>query len=142
TSGADRRTTFVSVNKLTASISAADISVAGSVSITVLTPGTAASNGVSLSVRNPAPSLSAISPTRTLAAGTGLTLTVTGTHFVPGSVVRWKGAARDTIVVGATELRADIPTSDIATAGSASVTVFNPTPGGGTSAAATFTVDA
>jgi hypothetical protein len=39
-------------------------------------------------------------------------------------------------------LTAAIPASDVATAGSASVTVFNPAPGGGTSAAKTFTIAA
>src|SRR4029453_13369160 len=59
-----------------------------------------------------------------------------------GSVVRWNGAARPTtLVVGAAPtLRATIPASDIATPGTATVTVFNPAPGGGSSNGVSFTV--
>jgi hypothetical protein len=88
------------------------------------------------------PSLNAISPARILMGGSGLTLTVTGTSFVPSSVVRWKGAARPTTFVSPTVLTADIPPSDIVAAGTAAVTVFNALPGGGTSMTATFIVDA
>jgi hypothetical protein len=38
-------------------------------------------------------------------------------------------------------LRAAIPASDIATAGTAQVTVFTPAPGGGTSNALTLTIN-
>jgi len=47
--------------------------------------------------------------------------------------VRWNGADRATTYVSPTQLTAVIPATDVATAGSARVTVFNPPPGGGTS---------
>ena len=48
-----------------------------------------------------------------------------------------------TTFVNNTQLTAVITAADIATAGTANVTVFNPTPGGGESAtAATFTITA
>jgi hypothetical protein len=90
---------------------------------------------------NPVPILTSISPTRSEAGYPAFTLTVTGSNFVPTSVVRWKGVARPTTYVSATQLRAAISAADIAVAGTAPVTVFSPTPGGGTSAAATFTID-
>ena len=68
------------------------------------------------------------------------TLTVNGTNFVSSSVVRWKGADRTTTYVNSTKLTAAILASDIAAAGSASVTVFNPAPGGGLSNAVSFLV--
>src|SRR5204862_289456 len=43
--------------------------------------------------------------------------------------------------VSGTQLKASINAADIATAKTVPVTVFNPTPGGGTSNAATFTVN-
>ena len=89
---------------------------------------------------NPVPVLSAISPTSAAAGGPGFTLTLTGSSFAPNAVVRWNGAARTTFFDGATQLRATITAADIAAAGTASVTVFNPAPGGGTSASKTFTV--
>ena len=70
------------------------------------------------------------------------TKTVTGSGFVSGSVVRWNGANRTTTFVSATQLTASITAADIATAGTAQVTVFNPTPGGGTSGQVSFPVTA
>jgi hypothetical protein len=96
----------------------------------------------SLSLSNPAPSLTSISPSQATAGSGAFTLTVNGQNFIPTSVVRWNGADRPTTYVSATQLTAAIPASDIATQGTAAVTVFNPTPGGGTSGSATFTIDA
>jgi hypothetical protein len=61
-------------------------------------------------------------------------MTVTGTNFVSGnSKVRFNGADRSTTYVDSTHLTATIPVGDMATAGTFLITVFNPTPGGGTS---------
>lgn len=89
---------------------------------------------------NPVPTLATLVPSSAAAGGPAFTLTVTGTSFVPASVVRWNGAARATTYDGATQLRAAIAAADIAAAGTAAVTVFNPPPGGGTSGALTFTI--
>src|SRR5665811_1869006 len=90
---------------------------------------------------NPVPTTTSWSPNAATAGDSGFTLTVNGTNFVAGSVVKWEGADRTTTYVSATRLTASIPASDIVTAGTASVTVFNPTPGGGTSNAQTFTIN-
>ena len=81
----------------------------------------------------PAPVASSLSPDSVLAGGSALTLTVQGRQFVPWSVVRWNGANRITTFVSPTELQAAIDTADIATAGTAQVSVLTPAPGGGTS---------
>ena len=60
--------------------------------------------------------------------------------FVSGSVVRWNGSDRTATYVSATQRTASIPASDISSPGTASVTVFTPAPGGGTSNAGTFTI--
>ena len=91
---------------------------------------------------NPVPSMTSLLPSTATAGGPGFTLTVTGASFVSGSVVRWNGADRPTTYVRSTQLQAVIPVSDISSASTAQVTVFNPTPGGGTSNALTFTVAA
>jgi subtilase family serine protease len=88
----------------------------------------------------PVPSLSALAPASAPAGGPAFTLTVTGAQFVPTSVVQWNGASRPTTFGSGTQLTAAIPAADIAEAGSAAVTVVNPTPGGGTSNALTFPV--
>src|SRR5262249_58095767 len=72
----------------------------------------------------------------------GFVRTVAGTNFIAASVVQWNGGPRATTFVSATQLTASIPASDLTTAGSASVTVVNPAPGGGTSGALTFTITA
>ncbi len=90
---------------------------------------------------NPAPHLLSISPDE-IAVGHAapLTLTVTGSGFVGQSVVEWNSTALATAYDTGSTLTATIPASDFATEGSFSITVVNPTPGGGTSNAATFHV--
>ncbi|WP_395049458.1 GEVED domain-containing protein, partial [Flavobacterium sp.] len=74
----------------------------------------------------PIATLSTISPTTIASGGSDFTLTVNGTNFVNGeSIVRWNGTNRVTTFVSSTELSAAIPAADIATGGTASVTVFN-----------------
>ena len=72
-------------------------------------------------------------PVSTVPGGTGFTLTVSGTGFVSGSVVNWNGSSRPTTFVSGSQLTVAVAASDIATAGTASVTVSNPGPGGGLS---------
>ena len=68
-------------------------------------------------------------------------LTVIGqTDFATGSVVRWNGSDRPTTNGSGNWVTAQISASDIATAGTAVVTVFNPAPGGGNSNSLTFTI--
>jgi hypothetical protein len=90
---------------------------------------------------NPAPSVTTVSPSSVIAGDPGFNLTVNGSGFVYGSVVRWNGSDRPTTRVSATQLTAAIASSDIPTAGTASVTVFTPAPGGGTSSAATVNIN-
>jgi len=90
---------------------------------------------------NPVPSLSSMAPINATAGGPAFTLTVNGSGFVSGSVVRWNDSSRTTTFVGSAQITAAIPASDITTAGSAQITVFNPAPGGGNSNALTFTID-
>jgi hypothetical protein len=90
---------------------------------------------------NPVPITSSISPTSATAGGAAFTLTVNGSKFVSTSTVQWGGVDRTTSFVSTTQLTAAITAADIATGAIVTVTVFNPTPGGGTSGAQTFTVN-
>jgi len=90
---------------------------------------------------NPVPSLGSLSPTAGTAGGAAFTLTVTGSNFVSSSTVNWNGSSRTTVYVNATQLTASITAADIATAGTANVTVVNPAPGGGSSQVATFIIN-
>jgi hypothetical protein len=96
---------------------------------------------------NPAPTLEAaspLSPPSAKAGGKNFPLTVNGTNFVSGSsgsTVQWNGKPLTTTFVSETELTAVVPSSNIKTAGTATVTVKTPTPGGGTSGSTTFTIN-
>jgi len=88
---------------------------------------------------NPVPVLASfLSPSSVPENAASFTLTVFGSDFVADSVVRWNGANRTTAFLSATQLTATIPSTDVLGTGSATVTVFNPTPGGGTSSGLTF----
>src|SRR6184192_802944 len=89
---------------------------------------------------NPVPAITSISPTGATAGGATFTLTVSGTGFISTSVVRWNGNDRPTAFQDSTHMTAQIPASDIATVAAASVAVFNPVPGGGTSSAIPFAI--
>jgi hypothetical protein len=90
------------------------------------------------SVTPPAPTLTGLTPSSTAAGGPGFTLTADGTNFVSGATLFWNGLQRSTSFVSATRVTATVFASDIATAGSALVTVRNPD--GQTSNTQTFTV--
>ena len=79
-------------------------------------------------------------PTAVAPGGAAFTLTVNGTGFATGAVVNWNGSPRTTTVVSSSQLTAAILSTDIATAQTASITVTNPAPGGGTSIATPFEV--
>src|SRR5262249_17365034 len=101
-------------------------------------PGGGPSNALTFTVATPnqIPRITTISPPSVQGGGQDFTLTVNGTGFVNASVVRINGASLTTTFVSATQLTALVSASVIATPGSASVTVFSPPPGGGTSNAA------
>ena len=90
---------------------------------------------------NPAPMLAGLSPGFTHMGGGGPTLTVTGTGFTESSTVNWGSTALTTQFVGATELTAYVTSTQVASAGTASITVKTPTPGGGTSNTLQMEVD-
>ena len=56
----------------------------------------------------------------------GFTLTVNGTEFVAGSTVNWNGVALATTFVSAHQLTAAVPAADVASPGTAAITVVNP----------------
>ncbi len=133
--GSARPTTFVDLTQLTALISSADILSAGSASITVSNLGVS-SAAVPFTVSGPStalplPAITSVSPASATAGTSAFSLSVTGSNFVPCSAVEWNGSARATTYVSATTLQAAISAADIAAMGTAQVTVFNLTSGGG-----------
>lgn len=127
-------TTYVDATSLTAQVDASLDATGAILPVTVTdpTPSPVTSAPVDLTVDNPSPAISAISPAQVATGGAAFTLTVTGTGFDPASVVQVDGAPVPTTLAGAATLDAMVPT--LTTAGSHPVTVVNPAPGGGTSA--------
>ncbi len=62
-------------------------------------------------------------PSSAKVGGPAFTLTVDGTGFLSSDVIQWNGFSRATTYVSPTQLQASIPASDLATAGTANVTV-------------------
>ena len=112
------------------------------VSITTTCPsGTTPPATVSFTTSNAAPTITSLSPAAVTAGAAAQTLTVNGAGFTNGSTVSFNGTTRATTFVSATQLTIGLTAADQATAGSYPVTVTAPTPGGGTSNTATFTVN-
>ena len=91
-------------------------------------------------VAPPTPTTTSISPSSANTGDPDFTLTVNGTNFISGSTVTWNGSNRVTTFVSATQLTADIPTTDLSTAGSADVGVTT-TGAAATSNTQTFTIN-
>lgn len=96
------------------------------------------------------PNITALSPASAPAGSTGVILTVNGTNFNGNAAINWVGTALSTTHVSSNQLMATVPNSDLATSGTAAVTVTNPGTaggiyGGGTMAATsnsmTFTIN-
>src|SRR3984885_14994407 len=150
--GSAPATTFVNSTQLTAAIPAASVASSGPSAVTVTNPapGGAPSNPINFTVTSAGsssvPTISALFPScapagEQLVDSTDNLLTVVGTNFDPSSVVRWNGSDRPTTSNGSVNgLVAQISASDVATAGTAAVTVFNSGSGGGSSNPSTFTI--
>ncbi len=141
--GVNLTTTLVNAGQLTASVPAVNIVAAGTATISVNNPapGGGTTGNLTFTINNPVPTATSLSPSSVIAGGASFTLTVNGTNFNAQSAVTWNGASLGTAFVSATQLQATVPAANIVAGGSASVRVVNPTPGGGTTAALTFTVN-
>jgi DNA-binding beta-propeller fold protein YncE len=85
--------------------------------------------------------ISLLDPGCAQAGAQAFTLALMGTGFTSGSVVRWNGTNLPTTTTAAEGfLQASVPAADIAATGAAEVTVFNPSPGGGTSIPVPFSI--
>lgn len=87
-----------------------------------------------------APVLSSIYPATTYAGASAQTMTLVGSGFSSGATVTVNGISRPATVVSETHATAELTTAELATAGTWSVTVTNPAPGGGTSGGRTLTL--
>ena len=86
------------------------------------------------------PTILSLSPDPVLSGGQGFLLTITGSNFLNGAVVKFNGISLTTTFVSDTKLEALIPPADIANAGVFAITVVNPGPPGGISTASNLDV--
>lgn len=151
--GVGQPTTWLSATQLQATIPASAVTAPGAVQVLVedstfdsnqpLAPlSNAATFTVTPLTSNPVPTLNSSSDASVPAGWPGFELTVNGTNFVDASVLQWNGVDRPTMVTSSTQLRAAIPSDQMVSPGAAQISVFNPSPGGGSSGTLPITVQA
>jgi hypothetical protein len=135
-------TTFVSPKELRITLPTAKLAAVAILKVTVLTapPGGGESAPFPFSVENAIPILTGLVPLSATAGAPDVNLTVTGAYFSTAAVVKFGPTALATTFVDSTRLTAKIPSASITASGGYPITVENPTPGGGTSNAISFTV--
>ncbi len=89
---------------------------------------------------SPVPVAGSLNPA-TVTHGTGnFRMSVRGSGFVPGSTVNWNGKKISASYVNATQMTVYVTKAAIASAGTATIAVKNPAPGGGTSNSVVLTI--
>jgi CSLREA domain-containing protein len=88
---------------------------------------------VTLPSANPRPALESLLPASATAGGQSLSLTVRGSAFAPDAVIQVNNVNRPTQYLTANELRTTLTAVDLAAAGTLTIRVVNPEPGGGNS---------
>ena len=86
------------------------------------------------------PTITSLSPPGVPVGSLGFTLTVNGHIFSENSKVRWNGGDLPTQPGNMNQISATVPPASLESTGTAQITVFNNTPGGGESQPATFTI--
>jgi WD40-like Beta Propeller Repeat len=87
----------------------------------------------------PSPNIT-LSPSSIQAGQPAFILTVHGGNLTPASAVYWNGTALVTLFTSTSELTAQVPATLIQNAGSASIVVETPSPGGGDTLPVTFEI--
>jgi hypothetical protein len=127
--GAVVPTKVVSNTQLTASISAALVAEAGTISIRAMKADTTTSNAMELKITGGMSqtfTLTSISPDSVASGSAAFTLTATGVGFVSGCAITINGSAIATTFDSATQLHATVPASSVAAAGALVVAVKAP----------------
>jgi hypothetical protein len=129
---------YVSSTKMTATVPASMLAIAGTAEITVIGTGGTTSVAIPLLI-NPAPaSITSLSPAALIAGSAGFMMTITGKAFTPDASCMWGTTALGTIYNGPTQLTIAVPANLVEFSGTASVTVVTKL---GASAPATFTIN-
>ena len=137
-------TLYLNDTELLASVPGSLVTTVGSYHVWVVNPGLTEtpSNAKTLTIRNPMPVISNLSPASAVAGDDGFLLGVYGTDIVPGAGVFWNGEPRSASYVQSPQPHLDVALSadDLVSAQSVSVTVANPEPHRGLSEPAAFEI--
>jgi hypothetical protein len=130
--GAARPATYIGPSQLTFQLTAADQATVGNVSVTIVNPGpgggTSTVGSITVYSGTPPPSIFAVAPDPLYAGEGNTTLTIQGSNFTSTSVVEWNGSPLQTAISGFSSLiGASVPASLLASAGTATVNVYNST---------------
>lgn len=138
--GQNLPTFIVNAKQITAELPAGILVNAHFGQLTVVRADGTSSQPFPFTVTNPAPVLTGLSLDTASVGEANLSVIAAGTGFMPSSKVRWGGIEVETTYVGPTQLSFVLSAGQLAAAGTFQVTVTTPAPGGGTSAARSFTV--
>lgn len=134
--GVAHAVTFADESRLTITVLASEVLSDGDRLVQVCNPPPAGGCSALLTftvdppATTPAPSIANLSPTTVTEGSAGFEMVITGSGFDADSRVDLDGFARTTTVSSATEVRAAILASDIATAGDHTIAVCSPAPAG------------
>jgi hypothetical protein len=145
--GTDLATTYQGPTLITAVIPKDLMAIANVGQVAVFNPpnginatGGGLSNAVSFFVYNPKPTIVSSTPNQALSDGPGFTLTVTGSNFINGAVVKLNGTPLATTFIDGTRLTALVTPAETANPGVFPVVVENPAPAVAPSNTLTLTV--
>lgn len=128
-SGSPLQTTYLSPTTLQAQIPGSLIANASSAQVQVAPDSSlsfASTSRAEFTIEAPAPiDLEAVGPTKVTAGERAFTLTASGQNFRRGAAVLWNGSPRPTKWISRAEVAAQISAADVASIGSATVSVEN-----------------
>ena len=138
--GTPLSTTFGSSTLVSVTLSAAQLSAAGTIPVVMRNPGNIDSGPALFALSNPQPALSGLLPDSKPAGGPAFTLAVSGSGFASGARVLWNGQELPTTFTSSSQLSAQVGASLLDQAQAVSITVLNPGPGAQVSNTALFII--
>lgn len=141
--GNERVTRRISASEVHVVLVAADLRTTGPRQVSLINnaPGGGGAGGP-VTVVNPAPTLSAATPSQAEGAADSLVVRLGGTGFVEETEVRLNGSRRESRRISRTEMEAVLTADDLSIPGTYALTAFNPGPGGGVSGATALAITA
>lgn len=135
-------TSYVSATTVKATVSASQLASGAQLAVIALNGSISSGSGtpVNFEVDNPSPTITNVSPSTLSASLPAPVIILTGTGFVPATVIKVNGSARTATFISKTQLDLILADTDLVAGGSLSITATNGTPGGGTSSASTVSI--